>query len=114
MSAAFRDFLQQQAQLHRAELLAGKATVAEWRSALERLFQQLRGWLKESDPDNLIDIEERQHEIIEPGLGRYAVSRLDLHVLGKWIGIVPKARRTVATAKPSPKSPPNEPPGASI
>jgi hypothetical protein len=92
--------------MHQAEALAGKATVDEWRAAVERLFVQVRAWLKESDPDGLIEVEERQEEIREPGLGRCCVPRLDLRVFGKWIAIIPKARRTVDTAKPPQASAP--------
>jgi hypothetical protein len=106
MSTAFRDFLHHQAQKHQAEVTAGKATVEEWRTAIEQLFRQIREWLKQSDPEGVIKIDEAQEEIREPGLGHYAVSRLNLRALGKWIGIIPKARKTVGTVKPPQKSVP--------
>ncbi len=106
MSTTFSEFLRQQAEKHRAEASAGKATVDEWRSAVERLFAELRGWLKESDPEGIIEVEEGRQDISEPGLGRYHVPRLNLRAFGKWIGIIPKARRTVGTAKPSQKAAP--------
>jgi hypothetical protein len=106
MSTMFKDFLQQQARKYQAEVDAGKATVDEWRTAVERLFTQIREWLKESDPEGHIEIEESQQDITEPGLGRYRVPRLNLQIFGKWIGIIPKARRTVGTAKPPQKSAP--------
>src|SRR5436190_2343157 len=96
MSTALREFLKK----HRDEAEAGKAAIDEWRTAVKQLFDQIRQWLKDSDPGDLIEIEERLQEIREPGLGHYRVPRLDLHVFGKWIGIIPKARRTVGTAKP--------------
>jgi hypothetical protein len=34
------------------------------------------------------------------------VPRLDLHIFGKWIGIIPKARRTVGIANPPQKTAP--------
>ncbi len=106
MTTTFTDFLRQQAEKHQAEATAGKATVEEWRAAVERLFAQLRAWLAESDPEGVIEIEESQHEVREPGLGRYQVPRLSLRAFGKWIGIIPKARRTVGTATPPQKSAP--------
>jgi hypothetical protein len=106
MSTVFRDFLQQQAKRYQAEADAGRATIEEWRAAIERLFTQIRGWLKESDPEGHIEIQENQQDVAEPGLGRYRVPRLDLRAFGKWIGIIPKARRTVGTAKPPQKSAP--------
>jgi hypothetical protein len=38
--------------------------------------------------------------ISEPGLGRYRVPRLNLRAFGKWIGIIPKARKTVGNVTP--------------
>ena len=106
MSTAFREFLHHLGEKHQAEVNAGKATVDEWRTAIERLFVKIREWLKESDPEGLIEIKESQEEIKEPGLGLYRVPRLNLRAFGKWIGIIPKARRTVGTAQPRRKSVP--------
>jgi hypothetical protein len=106
MTTAFTDFLRQKAEKYQAEVREGKATVDEWRAAVERLFAQLRAWLAESDPDGNVQIEEGQEVLAEKGLGRYQVPRLDLRVFGKWIGIIPKARKTVGTAQPPQKSAP--------
>jgi hypothetical protein len=106
MSTQFRDFLHQLAEKHQAEVNSAKGEVDEWHTAIERLFIQIREWLKESDPQGLIEIEEGQVEVREPGLGRYRVPRLNLRAFGKWIGIIPKARRTVGTATPPQKSAP--------
>jgi hypothetical protein len=100
MSTTFKDFLQEQAKKHQAETDAGKAVVDEWRTAIEHLFDQIQKWLSESDPGHHIEIEKSEKEVTEPGLGRYRVPRLNLRVFGKWIGIIPKARRTVGTAHP--------------
>ncbi|MCI0638387.1 MAG: hypothetical protein L0Y70_04890 [Gemmataceae bacterium] len=106
MSATLKEFLHEKAQKHQAEMNAGKAIVDEWRTSIEQLFRQIREWLKESDPQGLIEIEENQAEIKEPGLGFYRVPRLDFRAFGKWIGIIPKARNTVGTANPPQKSAP--------
>src|SRR5262245_13355923 len=106
MTTQFREFLKEQAEKHQAEVRAGKATVEEWRAAVERLFAQLRAWLQESDPEEILKVEESQWGVTEPGLGHYRVPRLDLSAFGNWIGIIPKARRTVGTAQPPQKSAP--------
>src|SRR5207244_2393519 len=106
MSTTFKDFLKQQADKHQAEATAGKEIVEEWRAAVEQLFAQIRAWLKESDPNGLIEIKEGKQEITEPGLGQYSVPRLDFRAFGKWIGIIPKARGTVSVAHPPQKSAP--------
>jgi hypothetical protein len=106
MSTQFREFLHQLAEKHQAEVVTAKAEVEEWRTAIEELFSQIRQWLKDADPEGLIELEEGKEEIREPGLGRYRVPRLNLQAFGKWIGIIPKARRTVGTGKPPHKSAP--------
>jgi hypothetical protein len=108
MTTVFSQFLRQQAEKFQAEARAGKDTVDEWRAAIEKLFARIRAWLAESDPDAIIQIKERKHEVTEAGLGRYEVPRLDLHALGKWVGIIPKARNTVASARPPLPSAPGE------
>jgi len=106
MNTAFTDFLREQATKHEAEAQAGKATVDEWRAAVIQLFERIRSWLAQSDPNGVIQIEESQHELTEKGLGRYRVPRLNLLAFGKWIGIIPKARNTVASAQPPQRSAP--------
>lgn len=106
MSVDFRDFLRRQAEKHQSDDQARKATVEEWLKAIHDLFSQMQTWLEESDPDRVIEIKQSEQDITEPGLGRYRVPRLDLHAFGKWVGILPKARRTVGMAKPPLKSAP--------
>jgi hypothetical protein len=104
MSTTFTAFLREQAAKQAAEVEQGKAIVDEWRAAIERLFDQIRGWLAESDPDGIIQIKQGEVELTEQGLGRYQVPRLDLRAFQKWVGIIPKARKTIATARPPQKA----------
>jgi hypothetical protein len=106
MSTAFKDFLRQWAEKHRAEAAAAKVAVEEWRGAINRLFDQIRAWLRDSDPEGVIEIQESEQEISEPSLGQYRVPRLNLRAFGKRIYIIPKARNTVGRAKPPQKSAP--------
>src|SRR5258708_1596112 len=82
MTTSFTEFLRQEAEKHQAEVIAGEATVAEWREAVQHLFAQMRAWLKASDPDGIIRVKESNREINEPGLGRYEVPSLELRVFG--------------------------------
>jgi hypothetical protein len=106
MTTRLQEFLEEQAKKHDAEATVGKTTIDEWCTSIEALFTQIRAWIKESDPQGRIEIELGRQEIKEPGLGLYNVPRLDLRIFGKWIGIIPKARRTVGTAKPPQRSAP--------
>lgn len=99
MSTDLKNLLHEMAEKNRAS----KPTIEEWQAAVAHLFADIRKWLKECDPEGVIEIRESQAEIREPGLGYYFVPRLDLRAFGKWIGIIPKARRTMDTAKPPQK-----------
>jgi hypothetical protein len=107
MSTSFKEFLKEHAAREEGQAKAARASIDEWRKAIEGLFGQIRGWLADSDPDGIIQIEQTDHEVREEGLGRYRVPRLDLRAFGKWVGIIPKARNTVATARPPQKSAPD-------
>jgi hypothetical protein len=106
MSSSFTEFLRRQAAKQEAEGRANRGVLEEWRAAVGRLFAQIGTWLAESDPDHIIQVKQSEYEVTEPGLGRYSVPRLDLHALGKWVGIIPKARHTVASARPPQRSAP--------
>ena len=106
MSTTFKEFLREQAAKEAAQGAKAKDVIDEWRAAVESLFRQVRAWLAESDPDGVIEVKQQQHEVREPGLGRYQVPRLDLRAFGNWIGIIPKARRTVGAATPPQKTTP--------
>jgi hypothetical protein len=95
MSAAFTQFLRKQAAQEEAEIRSGRPIVEEWRSAIERVFARIRGWLAETDPDGIIKITEGEIELAEGGLGRYRVPRLELRAFDRWVGSIPKARKAM-------------------
>src|SRR6476469_3643335 len=106
MSATFTDFLREKAENRKAELSNRQAVLDEWRTAVQRLLDTIKVWLRTSDPDGILKLEDNEWEISEEGLGTYKVPRLDIHGLGSWVGIVPKARYTVGTVHPPQKSAP--------
>lgn len=106
MSTTFTDFLREQAAQRKTEMAEREAVVAEWTESLRQLYAQIRGWLQESDPDGILSVKDGVWEVNEEGLGKYSVPCLDIRGLGRWVGIVPKARYTVATAHPPQKTTP--------
>jgi len=100
MSTSLREFLKQKATLYAAESEKNRELIEEWQAAVERLFTLLEGWLRAVDPDGFIEHERSQIEVAEPGLGRYPISRLNLRAFGNWVGLIPKARKTIKTASP--------------
>ena len=100
MSTSLRDFLKQKAALYATEGEKNKLTIEEWQAAVDGLFTRLEDWLRVADPEGIIRRERSEIEVKEPGLGRYPISRLDLQAFGKWVGLIPKARKTVKRAAP--------------
>jgi len=106
MTTSLRDFLKQKAALYAAESEKNRADIEEWQAAVERLLAQVEGWLATADPEGIIRHTRDQIEVTEPGFGRYSISRLNLRAFGKWVGLLPKARRTVKRAAPQQKGAP--------
>jgi hypothetical protein len=108
MSTSLREFLKEKAATYAAESEKNRRVIEEWQVAVERLFTQLEEWLAAADPEGIIRRERSQIEVTEPGLGRYAISRLNLRAFGKWVGLIPKARKTVKRAAPQQKGAPDQ------
>ncbi len=100
MSTSLRDFLKEKATLYAAESEKYRHIIEEWQAAVDRLFTQLEAWLAAADPEGIIHRERGETEVAEPALGRYRIFRLNLQAFGKWVGVIPKARKTVKRAPP--------------
>jgi hypothetical protein len=101
MDTPLRDVLREKAKKYEAQAESNKRIIVEWRSAVDKLFERLKGWLPEVDPDQIIKFEISDREVVEPGLGRYKIASLNLYAFGKWVGLIPKARKTIKKASPS-------------
>ena len=71
MSTTFTEFLRQKAAKHKDEDEGIQAVLAEWRESILRLHQQIREWLKISDPDGILKIKQSEKDVTEPRLGNY-------------------------------------------
>ncbi len=108
MPTSLRDFLQEKAAQYAAESEKNREVIEEWQAAVERLLTQLEGWLGAADPNGIIRHERSQIEVAEPGLGRYPISCLNIRAFGKWVGLIPKARKTVKRAAPQQRGAPEQ------
>lgn len=99
MSTTLSEFLRQQAESLEAEAKKNQPVIEKWQNAIRKLFGTIRTWIDASDPRHVIKINDREEKITEPGLGLYSAPRMDLTVFGQWIGMIPKARKTVGAAK---------------
>jgi hypothetical protein len=98
--SSFSDLLQKKQESYEAEAAVNREIIDEWVQAIRKLFDQFRGWLKVSDPTKILQVEERMAEVNEPNVGRYQAPRLDIRAFGKWVGVIPKALKTVGSARP--------------
>jgi hypothetical protein len=64
----------------------------EWIAAVGRLFDQIRAWLAEADPDHLLDVVPLEVQSIEASLGVYNIPSLKIGVGDSSVQIVPRGR----------------------
>jgi hypothetical protein len=58
MSAiSLADFLREQAAKHQAAAVENKALIQDWLYAIDALFVQVKAWLKESDPNGIVEVQ---------------------------------------------------------
>ncbi len=100
MSTSFAEFLRDLAAKHGQEAANRDGVLAEWFDSLKRLYDTLRDWLKASDPDLILKLHDRFWEVREEGLGSYYAPSLSIRGPGLNVGLLPKARNTVATGYP--------------
>ena len=108
MTPSLKDFLKQKATLYAAESEKNRAVIMEWRQAVDRLFTQLEAWLVAADPEGIIRHTTDLIEVTEPGFGRYSMPRLNLQAFGKWVGLIPKARKAGKRAAPQQNGAPEQ------
>jgi hypothetical protein len=90
-----KEFLAEHAEIERGRADEKRAIQQEWISALRRLIQQIQEWLADSDPEHLLEIEERYHEIREVDVGVYTAPGLVIHLEAREVRLVPIARKVV-------------------
>jgi hypothetical protein len=90
----FQEFLRKQAS--KGETREKRERREEWVAAVKRLMDQLRAWLKESDPDQVLDVIPMEIERVEAGLGRYLVPGLVIRTGNSRVQVLPIGRSVVA------------------
>lgn len=91
-TATFQEFLKGLAgQENAAEVRARRK---EWVEAVERLIDRLEGWLRELDPDGVMEVYRQVVERHEPGLGTYDAHGLWIEVGKVTVEVVPGGRNS--------------------
>jgi hypothetical protein len=89
-SLSFRDFLKAKADelgvrdRHRRR--------GEWLGAIHRLLEQMRDWLRESDPEGVLDIEPYEVSRTEQNLGTYDAPALKIRLGAGEVDVRPIGR----------------------
>ncbi len=71
----------------------------EWIAAVGRLIEQIRAWLAESDPHQLLDVIPFEVEKWEPALGKYKIPSLKIGVGEEAVRVDPMGRDAVGVVK---------------
>ncbi len=90
MSTSFQEFLRQKAK--GSDLRSRNRSRMEWLGALNRLFGQVRDWLRQSDPDDLLEVVPYEVECVEEGLGIYDAPALKIRLGTDSVDVLPVGR----------------------
>jgi len=90
MSTSFQEFLRQKAK--GSDLKDRNRSRSEWLSVLNRLLDQVRDWLRQSDPDDLLETVPYEVERVEPRLGIYDAPALKIRLGTDSVDILPMGR----------------------
>lgn len=94
------EFLKDRAEQLRADAPRREATVREWVEALNRLLGQMREWIRESDPERLLVVRDRNVTLREVGLGAYEAPALEISLGSDTVQVTPVARNNVGRRTP--------------
>jgi hypothetical protein len=95
---SFRDFLQEKARA--ADHDERRNRREEWVGAVERLVSEIRAWLKEADPEGILEVVEVRRQKLEQGLGAYEVPSLEIHLGDSLVRVTPVGRNVVGFIGP--------------
>lgn len=95
---SFQEFLRKKAEEKGDD--GGRRRRDEWMDALGRLVDQIVSWLKDDDPEGVLEIGRYEVTRSETGLGAYQVPYLKIHLGDSEAVLSPVARNTVGTIGP--------------
>ena len=101
-----RELLQAEAERYRAEKDKRQRAIQEWLDLLNGLFERIDVWLKDSDPDSLLEVSADTVTLNDPALGEYRAPLRRIRLGEKSVEIVPAARRVAFPIRPPGSSKP--------
>lgn len=92
---ALSEFLKQHAEKHQGKKEEFDRLREEWVQSIQRLMNQLQTWLREADPEHLLEAKQHFVEYNEEAIGHYTVPSLVIYLEGRRVQVVPQGRRVV-------------------
>ena len=93
MMTSFQEFLKQK--VDTSALKDRNRSRGEWLGAINRLLDQVRDWLREADPDDLLEIVPYKVERVEKRLGIYDAPALKIRLGINSVNVLPVGRYAV-------------------
>jgi hypothetical protein len=93
MSTSFQEFLRERSGPSGAS--ERKRNREEWLAALNRLYEQIREWLREADPDEVLEVVSYRVERVEEQLGVYDAPALSISLGTDEVDVVPVGRYSI-------------------
>lgn len=90
MTTSFQDFLRQKAGV--TDIRERNRNRSEWLKAVQRLLEQIEGWLRAADSENLLETMRYDVERVEGRLGIYDAPALKIRLGTDEVDIVPVGR----------------------
>jgi hypothetical protein len=90
MPTNLREFLQKKTE--GTDLKERNRLRSEWLASLNRLFDQIREWLREADPEEVLEVVRYEVERVEQRLGVYDAPALLIRLGTDSVRIVPSGR----------------------
>lgn len=94
-----REFLKDRAEYLRSQAQEADALRDEWVGAVNRLLDQLADWLKEADPEGVLNAVRLPYRRREEGIGAYDVDGLKIYLGPREIDVVPIAHRAIGSVR---------------
>jgi hypothetical protein len=92
MQTSFQEFLRQK--VEGSDWRDRKRLRSEWLDTLNRLLDQIRAWLRESDPEGVLELVPYEVERVEEQLGVYDAPALQIRLNTESADVVPMGRFT--------------------
>jgi hypothetical protein len=90
---SLKDFIAEQAERLKTEGTRAARTRDEWIAAVDRLNQQIKGWLLQADPEHqLLEVRDRRYQLREEGIGTYEANGLSIGLGPGEVRVEPIAR----------------------